>query len=303
MTWHNRASLHTGVSWHASLLSVSLARLRSPLTVPCEARQWVPPLTSLGGKGPIRRRLRLRNETLFVGAVRADLSGPRLRSGALAARGVGVTRTCAQVDEVREQRSSLSRHRQNTIIVDAGANRAVTVEPRQGLVDPALRHRGPAGGVPSTLFRRSAWAPPARASCSNWHRDTESGSDVTSISLVVNETEAGLALGLPTPRRRRGGRGGPRYAAWGPLLHRVTLGGTGAALGVRHRWVTGPLSTSARPWTPQAPGRCVRGALAAAWRSASPFVGPWRTCGREPQRPVAGSCAGARRRSRATGGD
>lgn len=264
----------------------------------------------LGGKGANQAAAAAHSgaETLFVGAVGTDLSGQRLRAD-LAAHGVDVTHVREVDGSTGTALITVAASGENTIIVDAGANRAVTIEPAKASLFPApsdivvLQAEVPSHTNTEVL----AWAhsfgarvllnlAPAR--------DMDPAAMSHIDILVVNETEAGLTLGLPAPATPRRLGWHARYAAWGRATSSSRWGHRGRRGRRAPRWVTVPLSTSARPWTPRARATRAWVRWRRPWRSASPSSRPWRTaCGREPRRscrrelrPPTGRC----RRSRAT---
>ena len=247
----------------------------------------------LGGKGANQAAAAAHSgaETLFVGAVGTDLSGQRLRAD-LAAHGVDVTHVRDVDGPTGTALITVAASGENTIILDAGANRAVTIEPAKASLFPApsdivvLQAEVPSHTNTEVL----AWAhsfgarvllnlAPAR--------DTDPAAMSHIDILVVNETEAGLTLGLPAPATPTEAIGVARaLRGMGPRHVVVTLGAQGGRRGRRvPRWVTVPLSTSARPWTPRARATRAWVRWRQPWRSASPSSRPWRTaCGREPRR-------------------
>ena len=264
----------------------------------------------LGGKGANQAAAAAHSgaETLFVGAVGTDLSGQRLRAD-LAAHGVDVTHVREVDGPTGTALITVATSGENTIIVDAGANRAVTIEPAKASLFPApsdivvLQAEVPSHTNTEVL----AWAhsfgarvllnlAPAR--------DTDPAAMSHIDILVVNETEAGLTLGLPAPATPTEAIGVARaLRGMGPRHVVVTLGAQGAA------WASGTevghcpaVNLGEAVDTTGAGGAWVR--WRRPWRSASPSSMPCRTaCGREPQRscrrelrPPTGRC----RRSRAT---
>ena len=228
----------------------------------------------LGGKGANQAAAAAHSgaETLFVGAVGTDLSGQRLRAD-LAAHGVDVTHVRDVDGPTGTALITVAASGENTIILDAGANRAVMIEPAKASLFPApsdivvLQAEVPSHTNTEVL----AWAhsfgarvllnlAPAR--------DTDPAAMSHIDILVVNETEAGLTLGLPAPaigvaRALRGM--GPRHVV-------VTLGAQGAA------WASGAevghcpaVNLGEAVDTTGAGDACV-GALAAALALGKPFV-------------------------------
>ena len=167
---------------------------------------------------------------------------------------------------------------ENTIILDAGANRAVTIEPAKASLFPApsdivvLQAEVPSHTNTEVL----AWAhsfgarvllnlAPAR--------DTDPAAMSHIDILVVNETEAGLTLGLPAPATPTEAIGVARaLRGMGPRHVVVTLGAQGAA------WASGTevgrcpaVDLGEAVDTTGAGDACV-GALAAALALGKPFV-------------------------------
>ena len=233
----------------------------------------------LGGKGANQAAAAAHSgaETLFVGAVGTDLSGQRLRAD-LAAHGVDVTHVRDVDGPTGTALITVAASGENTIILDAGANRAVTIEPAKASLFPApsdivvLQAE-----VPShTNTEVRAWAhsfgarvllnlAPAR--------DTDPAAMSHIDILVVNETEAGLTLGLPAPATPTEAIGVARaLRGMGPRHVVVTLGAQGAA------WASGAevghclaVNLGEAVDTTGAGDACV-GALAAALALGKPFV-------------------------------
>ena len=224
----------------------------------------------LGGKGANQAAAAAHSgvPVFFVGAVGTDLSGQRLRAD-LASHGVDVT----HLREVEGPSGT-----ENTIILDAGANATVTIEPAKASLFPApadivvLQAEIPEAANAEAL----AWAhsfgarvllnlAPARPT------------DVAFLArvdvLIVNETEAGLTLGMPAPASPTEALGIARaLRGLGPKHVMVTLGADGAA------WASGSeaghcpaLSLGEVVDTTGAGDACV-GALAAAMALGKPFA-------------------------------
>ena len=216
-------------------------------------------------------------ETLFVGAVGTDLSGQRLRAD-LAAHGVDVTHVRDVDGPTGTALITVAASGENTIILDAGANRAVTIEPAKASLFPApsdivvLQAEVPSHTNTEVL----AWAhsfgarvllnlAPAR--------DTDPAAMSHIDILVVNETEAGLTLGLPAPATPTEAIGVARaLRGMGPRHVVVTLGAQGAG------WASGAevghcpaVNLGEAVDTTGAGDACV-GALAAALALGKPFV-------------------------------
>lgn len=233
----------------------------------------------LGGKGANQAAAAAHSgaETLFVGAVGTDLSGQRLRAD-LAAHGVDVTHVRNVDGPTGTALITVAASGENTIILDAGANRAVTIEPAKASLFPApsdivvLQAEVPSHTNTEVL----AWAhsfgarvllnlAPAR--------DTDPAAMSHIDILVVNETEAGLTLGLPAPATPTEAIGVARaLRGTGPRHVVVTLGAQGAA------WTSGAevghcpaVNLGEAVDTTGAGDACV-GALAAALALGKPFV-------------------------------
>ena len=233
----------------------------------------------LGGKGANQAAAAAHSgaETLFVGAVGTDLSGQRLRAD-LAAHGVDVTHVRDVDGPTGTALITVAASGENTIILDAGANRAVTIEPAKASLFPApsdivvLQAEVPSHTNTEVL----AWAhsfgarvllnlAPAR--------DTDPAAMSHIDILVVNETEAGLTLGLPAPATPTEAIGVARaLRGMGPRHVVVTLGAQGAA------WASGAevghypaVNLGEAVDTTGAGDACV-GALAAALALGKPFV-------------------------------
>lgn len=233
----------------------------------------------LGGKGANQAAAAAHSgaETLFVGAVGTDLSGQRLRAE-LAAHGVDVTHVREVDGATGTALITVAASGENTIILDAGANRAVTIEPARASLFPApsdivvLQAEVPSHANTEVL----AWAhsfgarvllnlAPAR--------DTAPATLAQVDVLVVNETEAGLTLGLPAPATPTEAIGIARaLRGMGPRHIVVTLGAQGAA------WVSGaevghcPAVTLGKVADTTGAGDACVGALAAALALGMPFA-------------------------------
>lgn len=236
----------------------------------------------LGGKGANQAAAAAHSgaETLFVGAVGTDLSGQRLRAD-LAAHGVDVTHVRDVDGPTGTALITVAASGENTIILDAGANRAVTIEPAKASLFPApsdivvLQAEVPSHTNTEVL----AWAhsfgarvllnlAPAR--------DTDPAAMSHIDILVVNETEAGLTLGLPAPATPTEAIGVARaLRGMGPRHVVVTLGAQGAQGAA---WASGAevghcpaVNLGEAVDTTGAGDACV-GALAAALALGKPFV-------------------------------
>ena len=167
---------------------------------------------------------------------------------------------------------------ENTIILDAGANATVTVEPAKASLFPApadivvLQAEIPAEANAEAL----AWAhsfgarvllnlAPARPTDATFMARVD--------VLVVNETEAGLTLGMPAPAGPTEAIGVARaLRGLGPKHVMVTLGANGAA------WASGseaghfPALTLGEAVDTTGAGDACVGALAAAMALGKPFA-------------------------------
>jgi len=232
----------------------------------------------LGGKGANQAAAAAHSgaETLFVGAVGTDLSGQRLRAD-LAAHGVDVTHVRDIDGPTGTALITVAASGENTIILDAGANRAVTIEPAKASLFPApsdivvLQAEVPSHTNTEVL----AWAhsfgarvllnlAPARPTDADFMARVD--------ILVVNETEAGLTLGMPAPASPTEAIGIARaLRGLGPKHVMVTLGADGAA------WASGseaghcPALTLGEAVDTTGAGDACVGALAAAMALGKPF--------------------------------
>ena len=260
----------------------------------------------LGGKGANQAAAAARSgiPTLFVGAVGTDLAGHSLRTH-LAAHGVDVSHLREVDSPSGTALITVAASGENTIILDAGANRASSIAHAKASLFPA----------PSDIVVLQAEIPPAaNAAAIEWAHSFGArvllnlaparATDPATLSrvdiLVVNETEAGLTLGMPAPATPTEAIGVARaLRGMGPRHVVVTMGAQGAA------WASGAEarhSRSARPWTPRGQGTRAWGRWLRRWRSASPSTRPWRTaCGRGPRRssrrgrpPPTRTCPGSR---------
>ena len=160
---------------------------------------------SLGGKGANQAAAAAHSgvPVFFVGAVGSDPSGQRLRSD-LASHGVDVTHLREVEGPSGTALITVAASGENTIILDAGANTTVTVKPAKASLFPSpadivvLQAEIPAEANAAAL----AWAhsfgarvllnlAPARPTDADFMAHVD--------ILVVNETEAGLTLGMPAP--------------------------------------------------------------------------------------------------------
>ena len=159
----------------------------------------------LGGKGANQAAAAAHSgvPVFFVGAVGADPSGQRLRAD-LASHGVDVTHLREADGPSGTALITVASSGENTIILDAGANATVTVEPAKASLFPA----------PADVVVLQAEIPErANAEALAWAhsfgarvllnlapaRPTDAAFMARVDILVVNETEAGLTLGMPAP--------------------------------------------------------------------------------------------------------
>ena len=212
-----------------------------------------------------------------MGAVGSDPSGQRLRDE-LASHGVDVTHLRAVDGPSGTALITVAASGENTIILDAGANAAVTIEPAKPSLIPAS----------SDVVVLQAEVPAeANAAAIEWAhshgarvllnlapaRDTAPATLAQVDVLVVNETEAGLTLGLPAPATPTEAIGIARaLRGMGPRHIVVTLGAQGAA------WVSGaevghcPAVTLGEVADTTGAGDACVGALAAALALGMPFA-------------------------------
>ena len=233
----------------------------------------------LGGKGANQAAAAARSgiSTLFVGAVGSDLAGHRLRTD-LAAHGVDTTHLREVDSPSGTALITVAASGENTIILDAGANRASSIAHAKASLFPA----------PSDIVVLQAEIPPAaNAAAIEWAhshgarvllnlapaRDTAPATLAQVDVLVVNETEAGLTLGLPAPATPTEAIGIARaLRGMGPRHIVVTLGAQGAA------WVSGaevghcPAVTLGKVVDTTGAGDACVGALAAALALGMPFA-------------------------------
>ena len=221
----------------------------------------------LGGKGANQAAAAAHSgvPVFFVGAVGADPSGQRLRAE-LASHGVDVTHLREVDGPSGTALITVASSGENTIILDAGANATVTVEPAKASLFPA----------PADVVVLQAEIPTeANAEALAWAhsfgarvllnlapaRPTDAAFMARVDVLVVNETEAGLTLGMPAPV-------GPTEA----IGVMVTLGADGAA------WASGseaghcPALTLGEAVDTTGAGDACVGALAAAMALGKPFA-------------------------------
>lgn len=190
----------------------------------------------LGGKGANQAAAAARSgiPTLFVGAVGTDLAGHSLRTH-LAAHGVDVSHLCEVDSPSGTALITVAASGENTIILDAGANRASSIAHAKASLFPA----------PSDIVVLQAEIPSAaNAAAIEWAHSFGArvllnlaparATDPATLSrvdiLVVNETEAGLTLGMPAPATPTEAIGVARaLRGMGPRHVVVTLGAQGAA--------------------------------------------------------------------------
>ena len=215
----------------------------------------------LGGKGANQAAAAARSgiPTLFVGAVGTDLAGHSLRTH-LAAHGVDVSHLREVDSPSGTALITVAASGENTIILDAGANRASSIAHAKASLFPA----------PSDIVVLQAEIPPAaNAAAIEWAHSFGArvllnlaparATDPATLSrvdiLVVNETEAGLTLGMPAPATPTEAIGVARaLRGMGPRHVVVTMGAQGAA------WASG---AEARP-SPRAGAAAVLAPGAAA---------------------------------------
>ena len=233
---------------------------------------------SLGGKGANQAAAAAHSgaTVAFVGAVGSDPSGQRLRSD-LASHGVDVTHLREVEGPSGTALITVATSGENTIILDAGANATVTVKPAKASLFPSpadivvLQAEVPAEANAAAL----AWAhsfgarvllnlAPARPTDADFMAHVD--------ILVVNETEAGLTLGMPSPASPTEAIGIARaLRGLGPKHVMVTLGADGAA------WASGreaghcPALTLGEAVDTTGAGDACVGALAAAMALGKPF--------------------------------
>ena len=233
---------------------------------------------SLGGKGANQAAAAAHSgaTVVFVGAVGSDPSGQRLRCD-LVSHGVDVTHLREADGPSGTALITVAASGENTIILDAGANATVSVEPAKASLFPA----------PSDIVVLQAEIPErANAEALAWAhsfgarvllnlapaRPTDPALMARTDILVVNETEAGLTLGMPAPASPMEAIGVARaLRGLGPKHVMVTLGADGAA------WASGSeaghcsaLTLGEAVDTTGAGDACV-GALAAAMALGKPF--------------------------------
>ena len=233
----------------------------------------------LGGKGANQAAAAARSgiPTLFVGAVGTDLAGHSLRTH-LAAHGVDVSHLRKVDSPSGTALITVAASGENTIILDAGANRASSIAHAKASLFPA----------PSDIVVLQAEIPPAaNAAAIEWAhsfgarvllnlapaRPTDPATLSRVDILVVNETEAGLTLGMPAPATPTEAIGVARaLRGMGPRHVVVTLGAQGAA------WVSGaevghcPAVTLGKVADTTGAGDACVGALAAALALGMPFA-------------------------------
>ena len=219
----------------------------------------------LGGKGANQAAAAAHSgvPVFFVGAVGADPSGQRLRAE-LASHGVDVTHLREVNGPSGTALITVASSGENTIILDAGANATVTVEPAKASLFPApadivvLQAEIPEAANEEALTWAHSFGARVLLNLAP-ARPTDAAFMARVDVLVVNETEAGRTLPRPHPRRGRGhhggrgrvrGRAGRRY---GPrqALHRSRVR--------RHpRRIDGGPRAGCRPLVRDAPPRHAR---------------------------------------------
>ena len=160
---------------------------------------------SLGGKGANQAAAAAHSgaTVIFVGALGSDPSGQRLRCD-LASHGVDVTHLREADGPSGTALITVAASGENTILLDAGANATVSITPAKASLFPA----------PSDIVVLQAEIPErANAEALAWAhsfgarvllnlapaRQTDPALMARMDILVVNETEAGLTLGMPAP--------------------------------------------------------------------------------------------------------
>ena len=205
------------------------------------------------------------------------MSGQRLRAD-LAAHGVDVTHVRDVDGPTGTALITVAASGENTIILDAGANRAVTIEPAKASLFPApsdivvLQAEVPSHTNTEVLAWVHSFGARVLLNLAP-ARDTDPAAMSHIDILVVNETEAGLTLGLPAPATPTEAIGVARaLRGMGPRHVVVTLGAQGAA------WASGAevghcpaVNLGEAVDTTGAGDACV-GALAAALALGKPFV-------------------------------
>ena len=232
----------------------------------------------LGGKGANQAAAAAHSgvPTAFIGAVGSDLAGHRARTD-LESHGVDVTYLREVDGPTGTALITVAASGENTIILNAGANRAATIESAQASLFPS----------PSDIVVLQAEIPSStNAAALEWAhsfgarvllnlapaRETDPAALARVDVLVVNETEAGLILGLPAPATPTEALGAARaLRGMGPRHVVVTLGAQGAA------WASGAeashcpaIPVGQAVDTTGAGDACV-GALAAALAIGKPF--------------------------------
>ena len=258
----------------------------------------------LGGKGANQAAAAARSgiPTLFVGAVGTDLAGHSLRTH-LAAHGVDVSHLREVDSPSGTALITVAASGENTIILDAGANRASSIAHAKASLFPA----------PSDIVVLQAEIPPAaNAAAIEWAHSFGArvllnlaparATDPATLSrvdiLVVNETEAGLTLGMPAPATPTEAIGVARaLRGMGPRHVVVTLGAQGAA------WASGaearhsPAITLGEAVDTTGAGDACVGALAAALALGKPFdeaVADGMRSSRRGRPPPTRTCPGSR---------
>ena len=205
-----------------------------------------------------------------------DLAGHSLRTH-LAAHGVDVSHLREVDSPSGTALITVAASGENTIILDAGANRASSIAHAKASLFPA----------PSDIVVLQAEIPPAaNAAAIEWAHSFGArillnlaparATDPATLSrvdiLVVNETEAGLTLGMPAPATPTEAIGVARaLRGMGPRHVVVTMGAQGAA------WASGaearhsPAITLGEAVDTTGAGDACVGALAAALALGKPF--------------------------------
>lgn len=188
----------------------------------------------LGGKGANQAAAAAHAgaDVCFIGRVGSDAAGPALREE-LAGHGVDATGLLVDEGTTGSAFITVAASGENTILIDAGANGRVTAE----RVDAAALQAGDVvvlqGEIPAAANAAAISA--ARAAGATTILNLAPVYDIAADDLaavdilVVNETEAGLVLGRPSPRGATEALdAAARLAERGPRRVLITLGGAGA---------------------------------------------------------------------------
>ncbi|WP_316668601.1 ribokinase [uncultured Propionibacterium sp.] len=191
----------------------------------------------LGGKGANQSAASAHAgaQTLFIGRVGADQSGPALRDE-LSSHGVDVSHLLVDGDTTTGiAMITVSASGENTIVLNAGANGRVTADQAREAVEPSredvvvLQGEIDAGVNEQVI----SWAHRAGARIVfNVAPAYRAAPEVLALvdCVVVNETEAGVVLDRPAPRDADSALdAATALVDLGPRLALVTLGEHGAA--------------------------------------------------------------------------